>query len=114
MSPAAVAILHQLVMFVVDKVIEEDRRMLLNNKLESITLLDITTQAFGPTTRNAIAIFEDLCLLDDGGHPQFQQLKYFHKTFAFELIESVLMNYNQLFRKVCLSFPLSIQNLYAQ
>jgi hypothetical protein len=61
------AALRQLVMFVVDKVVEEDRRMLLVNELESITLLDTTTQAF----RDAFAIFKDLCLLDNGGRPQF-------------------------------------------
>jgi hypothetical protein len=108
------ATLRQLAKFVVDKVVvEEDRRMLLVNELESITLLDTTTQAFGPAARDALAIFEDLCLLDNGGLPQFLQLEYFHETFALELIESVLTNYNQLFRKVCLSFPLSIRNLYA-
>jgi hypothetical protein len=112
MSPAAVVILCQLVMFIIDKVIEEDHHMLLVNELESITLLDMTTQVFSPAAHDAFAIFEDLCLLDDRGHPQFQQLEYFHETFALELIESVLMNYNQLFRKVCLSFLLSIQNLY--
>jgi hypothetical protein len=91
-------------MFVVDKVVEEDHRMLLVDELESITLLDTTTQAFGPAARDAFAIFEDLCLLDNGGRPQFPQLEYFHETFALELVESVLTNYNPLFRKVCLSF----------
>ena len=45
-------------------------------------------------------IFEDLCLLGNGEHPQFLQPEYLHKTFALELIESVLTNYHQLFRKV--------------
>jgi hypothetical protein len=42
-SSTAVATLHQSVMFVIDKVIEEDCRMLLANKLESITLPDHTS-----------------------------------------------------------------------
>jgi hypothetical protein len=36
---------RQLVMFVVDKVVEEDRRMLLVNEYESISLPDGTTRA---------------------------------------------------------------------
>jgi hypothetical protein len=58
-------------------------------------------------------MFEDLCLLGNGERPQFLQLEYLHKTFALELIESGLTNYHQLFRKVCLSSPLPIQDLYA-
>ena len=100
-------------MFVVDKVVEEDRRMLLANELESITLPDGTTQALGPAARDAFAIFEDLCLLGNGERPQFLQLEYLHKTFALELIESVLTNYHELFRKVCHSSRLHIRNLYA-
>jgi hypothetical protein len=42
-SSTAVATVGQLVMFVVDRVLEEDRRTLLSNKLESITLPDTTT-----------------------------------------------------------------------
>jgi hypothetical protein len=100
-------------MFVVDKVIEEDRRMLLANELESITLPDGATQALGPAARDAFAIFEDLCLLGNGERPQFLQLEYLHKTFALELIESVLTNYHELFRKVCLSSPSPIRDMYA-
>lgn len=99
-SSTAAATLRQLVMFVVDKVVEEDRRMLLANELESITLPDGTTQTLGPAARDAFAIFEDLCLLGNGEDPQFLQLEYLHKTFALELIESVLTNYHELFRKV--------------
>lgn len=87
-------------MFVVDKVVEEDRRMLLANELESVTLPGGTTQTLGPAARDAFAIFEDLCLLGNGESPQFLQLEYLHKTFALELIESVLTNYHELFCKV--------------
>ncbi|KAI0264313.1 guanine nucleotide exchange factor in Golgi transport N-terminal-domain-containing protein [Russula aff. rugulosa BPL654] len=73
--------------------------MLLVNELESRTLRDGMTQALGPAARDAFAIFEDLCLLGDGEHPQFLQLDYLHKTFALELIESVLTNHHELFRK---------------
>ena len=70
-SSTAAATLRQLVMFVVDKVVEEDRRMLLANELESISLPDRTTQALGPAVRDAFAIFKDLCLLCNGERPQF-------------------------------------------
>ena len=98
-------------MFVVDKVVEEDRRMLLANELELITLPDGTTQALGPAARDAFAIFEDLCLLGNDERPQFLQLEYLHKTFALELIESVLTNYYELFRKVRFSSSFSILDL---
>ena len=62
-----------------------------------------------PAARDAFAIFEDLCLLGDGERPQQVDLD---KTFTLELIDRVLTNYHQLFRKVCLSF-LPIRDLYA-
>jgi hypothetical protein len=98
-SSTAAATLRQLVMFVVDKVVEEDRRLLLANELESITLPNGATQALGPAARDAFAVFEDLCLLGNGERPQFLELDHLHKTFALELIESVLTNYHDLFRK---------------
>ena len=103
MSSTAAATLRQLVMFIVDKVIEEDRRLLLASELESITLPDGTTRSLGPAARATFVIFEDLCLLGNGGCPQFLELDYLHKTFALELIESVLTNYHQLFRKARVS-----------
>ncbi|KAH9955055.1 hypothetical protein BC827DRAFT_1262095 [Russula dissimulans] len=78
-SSTAAETLRQLVMFVVDKVVEE-------NPLD-------------PAARDAFAVFEDLCLLGNGERPQFLELEHLHKTFALELIESVLTNYHDLFRK---------------
>jgi hypothetical protein len=47
-------------MFIVDKIVEEGRRMLLTNELESITLLDRMTQALDPgTARGVFAFFEE-------------------------------------------------------
>src|SRR5579863_2126839 len=73
-SSTAAATLRQLVMFVVDKVVEEDRRPLLASELESITLPDGTTRSLGPAARDAFAVFEDLCLLGNGEHPHFLEL----------------------------------------
>ncbi|KAL1724784.1 guanine nucleotide exchange factor in Golgi transport N-terminal-domain-containing protein, partial [Schizophyllum commune] len=51
------------------------------------------------SARDAFAVFEDLCLLANSEKPRFLQLDYLHKTFALELIESVLTNYHALFRQ---------------
>lgn len=105
-------------MFVVDKVVDEDRRLsdassiLSANsnstapppqqdmELVDTTLPDGTLKALGPSARDAFAIFEDLCLLANSERPKLLKLEFLHKTFALELIESVLTNYHDLFRRV--------------
>jgi len=99
-SSTAAATLRQLVMFVVDKVSEEDETDVENQI--SIRLPDGTTKALGPSAQDAFAIFEDLCLLANSEKPHFLTLEFLHKTFALELIESVLTNYHEIFRKVCM------------
>ena len=89
-STSAATTLRQLAMFVVDKIVEEDCRLLLASEPESITLPDGTTQSLGPAACKTFSIFEDLCLLGNGERPKFRQLEY--QTFALELIESVLTN----------------------
>ena len=46
---------------------------------------------------------EGLSLLRNGERPQFLQLECLRKTFALELIESILTSYHGLFRKVRVS-----------
>ena len=88
-------------MFVVDKMVEEDKRESVDPKLlEEVTLPDGSTAALGPFAGDTYAVFEDLCLLANSERPHFLKLEYLHKTFALELIESVLTNYHELFRKV--------------
>jgi hypothetical protein len=88
-------------MFVVDKMVDEDRRDPVETQLQSdVNLPDGTTKTLGPSSRDAYAVFEDLCLLANSEKPQFLKLEFLHKTFALELIESVLTNYHDLFRKV--------------
>jgi hypothetical protein len=100
-SSTAAATLRQLVMFVVDKVVDEDRRDTSTEpQLFPITLPDGTMANVGACALDAYAIFEDLCLLANAEKPRFLKLEYLHKTFALELIESVLTNYHDLFRKV--------------
>lgn len=100
-SSTAAATLRQLVMFVVDKVVDEDRRNpLVNDELQDTYLPNGTLKKLGPSARDTFAVFEDLCLLANSEKPHFLKLDFLHKTFALELIESVLTNYHDLFRKV--------------
>lgn len=88
-------------MFVMDKVVDEDRRDdLADRDLSEISLPNGTTKALSPSARDAFAVFEDLCLLANAEKPMFLKLESLRKTFALELIESVLTNYHDLYRKV--------------
>jgi hypothetical protein len=104
-SSTAAATLRQLVMFVVDKMVLEDRISETEetpaSNLSEVALPDGTTKLLGPSAQDAFSVFEDLCLLTNGEKPNFLKLEFLHKTFALELIESVLTNYHELFRKVC-------------
>lgn len=100
-SSTAAATLRQLVMFVVDKMVEENRRDDVDPQtLSEIKLPDGSMKSLGPSSRDAFSVFEDLCLLANSEQPNFLRLDFLHKTFALELIESVLTNYHDLFRKV--------------
>jgi len=104
MSSTVVATPRQLVIFVVDKVtgIEEDHRLLLSSELESITGLPFMTErrnrsvpqraTRSPPSRTYV------CWVTASVRAQ-----YLHKTFALELIESVLTNYHEPFRKARVS-----------
>jgi Guanine nucleotide exchange factor in Golgi transport N-terminal len=108
-SSTAAATLRQLVMFVVDKMVEEDKCGNVEpQELAEVALPDGTTKALGPSARDAFSVFEDLCLLANSEKPHFLKLDFLHKTFALELIESVLTNYHDLFRKVLL-----LRNVYS-
>lgn len=100
-SSTAAATLRQLVMFVVDKVVDEDRREDSRPELLSEKVLPNGTHiSLGPSALDAYAVFEDLCLLANAEKPNLLKLEFLRKTFALELIESVLTNYHDLFRKV--------------
>ena len=104
-------------MFVYDKVVEEDKRggddplqgeprsssrnFNLDQSITSdIGLADGSTVSLQPSALDAYAVFEDLCLLANSERPHFLKLEALPKTFALELIESVLTNYHKLFRHV--------------
>lgn len=65
-----------------------------------INLADGSTVSLRPSALDAYAVFEDLCLLANSERPHFLKLEALPKTFALELIESVLTNYHKLFRHV--------------
>jgi hypothetical protein len=88
------ATLRQLDIFVVDKIVEEDLRLLFANALESITLPDGMIQSRSPAVHDAFTILEDLCVLGNSEHMRYLQLEYFHMIFAVCLIEIVLTNYH--------------------
>lgn len=95
-------------MIVIDNVVEEVHRMLLTNdgnELESITLPSGTTHVLSPAACDTLlSSRSSVCCVAES--PQFLQLGYLHETL--KLIESVLTNYHELFRKVRLPFPLPI------
>jgi hypothetical protein len=104
-SSTAAATLRQLVMFVVDKVVDEDRAES-TDEAPPLTKTELPDGSFAdlrPSARDAFSVFEDLCLLANSERPKFLRLESLHKTFALELIESVLTNYHDLFRKVLTS-----------
>lgn len=87
-------------MFVIDKVVDEDRKdEEPTSRFTEIALPDGTHRSLRPSALDAYAIVEDLCLLTNSEKPHFLNLASLPKTFALELIESVLTNYHALFRQ---------------
>ncbi|KAG9118878.1 hypothetical protein FRC07_006393, partial [Ceratobasidium sp. 392] len=103
-SSTAAATLRQLVMFIFDKVITEQRQRAatdaptdqLSNR--EAQLPDGTSATLPPSAHDAFAIFQDLCLLANSERPLYLHLESLPKTFSLELIESVLTNYHEIFR----------------
>ncbi|KAL0948488.1 hypothetical protein HGRIS_011055 [Hohenbuehelia grisea] len=99
-SSTAAATLRQLVMFIVDKMVDESKRT--DNDDELKTQIHLPTGMrimLDPCARDAYSVFEDLCLLANSEKPNFLKLESLHKTFALELIESVLTNYHSAIRQ---------------
>lgn len=81
------------------------------SQLKEVQLPNGSVKKLGPSALDAFSVFEDLCLLANAEKPHFLKLEFLHKTFALELIESVLTNYHQLFRKVIPPVSLCRQRL---
>lgn len=86
---AAVAIVRQLVIWLFERVAEEDSGS--------------PRDGPGPFATDALAIFRDICLLMNDEKPEVLEIKSVDKSFALELIESVLAYHSRIFRQV--SFP---------
>ena len=99
-SSTAAATLRQLVMFIVDKMVDEDRLDDPPAEVRPVQLPDNTSIQLHPSAFDAFSVFNDLCLLANSEAPSFLNLSALPKTFTLELIESVLTNYHDLFRKV--------------
>jgi hypothetical protein len=65
----------------------------------AVKLPDGTTATLRSSELDAYCVFEDLCLLANQERPNFLRLEALPKTFALELIESVLTNYHVLFHQ---------------
>lgn len=76
-----------------------------------IELPDGTIVTLHPSVHDAFSVFEDLCLLANNEKPNFLRLDALPKTFALELIESVLTNYHALFRNVSASVNFAASTL---
>ncbi|KAG8951066.1 hypothetical protein FRC00_007450, partial [Tulasnella sp. 408] len=102
-SSTAAATLRQLVMFVFDKVVDLEKPGAKASEMSPVPtqLPDGSTESLHPSVKDAFSVFEDLCLLANSERPNFLKLQSLPKTFALELIESVLTNYHALFRKFC-------------
>lgn len=102
MSSTAAATLRQLVMFLTgDRVAAEDgapKEDIL--PVTEVALPNGVKRALKPAAWDAYLLFEDLCLLINSERGRFLRLESLSKTFALELIESILTNCHPVIRKV--------------
>ena len=87
-SSTAAATLRQLVMFIIDKVVDEDKKELLKpNEYTETVLPDGTHKNLGPSALDAYSVVEDLCLLATAldvevcGQPFEQELEAIVRPF---------------------------------
>ncbi|KAG0043279.1 hypothetical protein BGZ83_011637 [Gryganskiella cystojenkinii] len=104
----AAATLRQLVIYIFEKVGDEDQKLqgtenpVQDNKEEDED--DITSDFnrgnhLAPCAKDAYLLFQDLCLLTNSEHARFLRLNNISRTFGLELIESVLTNHFHLFKQ---------------
>ncbi|KAF9363393.1 hypothetical protein BGX34_004268 [Mortierella sp. NVP85] len=105
----AAATLRQLVIYIFEKVGEEDLAQLgqdasvethqINTKPDATGLEQVNEGQLGPCALDAYLLFQDLCLLTNSEHARFLSLGSISRTFGLELIESVLTNHFHLFKQ---------------
>ncbi|VDB92020.1 unnamed protein product [Peniophora sp. CBMAI 1063] len=99
-ASTAAATLRQLVMHVLDKLSSAPRSSELDSadpEMQPTMLADGSTVLLGSAERDAHALVMDLCLLSHGEPAVFLGIQTLPRTFALELVESVLTNYAPTF-----------------
>ncbi|KZV66097.1 hypothetical protein PENSPDRAFT_689284 [Peniophora sp. CONT] len=96
-ASTAAATLRQLVMHVLDKLSSSPRYDDTSPESQPTLLADGSTVLLGPAERDAHALVQDLCLLAHGEQASFLRIPSLPRTFALELVESVLTNYSPTF-----------------
>ncbi|OCK77869.1 hypothetical protein K432DRAFT_427690 [Lepidopterella palustris CBS 459.81] len=95
-SNTAAATLQQLVISVFDKVAVEDER-----SLEIPTVAEVPRDdgvvPVRTAAHDAYKVFHDLCIMTEGGKPEFVRFSPISPASGLELIESVLTNHGQVF-----------------
>ncbi|KAI8363679.1 hypothetical protein B0O80DRAFT_492803 [Mortierella sp. GBAus27b] len=109
----AAATLRQLVIYIFERVGEEDlirqrqeqgqEKGIQDHQSESrqdaLGLEQVNEEQLGPCALDAYLLFQDLCLLTNSEHARFLSLSSISRTFGLELIESVLTNHFHLFKQ---------------
>ncbi|KAF9951008.1 hypothetical protein BGZ72_007432 [Mortierella alpina] len=105
----AAATLRQLVIYIFEKVGDEDlekqkseRDSPIQEKPEvqgQVVREQDKEEQLGPCALDAYLLFQDLCLLTNSEHARFLKLSSISRTFGLELIESVLTNHFHLFKQ---------------
>ncbi|KAG0336922.1 hypothetical protein BG000_006015 [Podila horticola] len=105
----AAATLRQLVIYIFEKVGEEDIRIAKQNtesapavqakEVHDSTAEQENEEQLGPCALDAYLLFQDLCLLTNSEHARFLKLGSISRTFGLELVESVLTDHFHLFKQ---------------
>ncbi|KAK9458978.1 uncharacterized protein V1516DRAFT_629707 [Lipomyces oligophaga] len=93
----AAATLQQLSITVFDEVITEDGQDDLEATDEAPTDEGRTMIKIKPAAYDAFRIFQDICLLTEGGSPKFIALQHISEGFGLELMESIIANHANIF-----------------
>ncbi|KAF9912667.1 hypothetical protein EC991_009403 [Linnemannia zychae] len=105
----AAATLRQLVIYIFEKVGDEDiakqksakepQEQTKGNIQDQANYPQDTEEQLGPCALDAYLLFQDLCLLTNSEQARFLNLGSISRTFGLELIESVLTNHFHLFKQ---------------
>ncbi|KAK3844406.1 MAG: hypothetical protein J3R72DRAFT_382422 [Linnemannia gamsii] len=105
----AAATLRQLVIYIFEKVGDEDiakqksasepQEQAKGETQDQVDCTQDNEEQLGPCALDAYLLFQDLCLLTNSEQARFLNLGSISRTFGLELIESVLTNHFHLFKQ---------------